>query len=277
MFAEFAPAKLNLALHVRGRPADGYHDLETLFAFADIGDRLTAVPADALSLAIGGRFAEELNAEQDNLVLRAARMLGEVLGRDPTFALILDKALPVASGIGGGSADAAATLRLLARAWDVSADHPALIDCAARLGSDVPACLLSRAAIGLGRGEALRPVDLGALAGAPLILANPGVAVATAPVFAAWDGIDRGGLPGGDAAAITAAGRNDLQPSAIALVPEIAELLEAMASTGANVVRMSGSGATCFTIYANEQSRDRALMQLRAAYPTYWIEPAGLS
>lgn len=277
MLSEFAPAKLNLALHVRRRRADGYHELETLFAFADIGDRLTATPADALSLTIAGRFAANLSADEDNLVLRAARMLGEALGRDPVFAFTLDKALPVASGIGGGSADAAATLRLLARAWDISADHPALIDCAARLGSDVPVCLLSRAAIGAGRGEALRPIDLGPLAGTPLILANPGIAIATAPVFAAWDGIDRGGLPAGDAAAITAAGRNDLQPPAIAIAPPVAELLEAMASSGADVARMSGSGATCFALYANEQSRDRALMQLRAAHPTYWIEPASLS
>jgi 4-diphosphocytidyl-2-C-methyl-D-erythritol kinase len=276
MLSEFAPAKLNLALHVRRRRADGYHDIQTLFAFADIGDRLTAAPADVLSLTITGRFAHGLSTE-DNLVLRAAHMLGEEIGRDPAFAFTLDKALPVASGIGGGSADAAATLRLLARAWDIAPDHPALMACANRLGSDVPVCLLSQTAVGAGRGEALRRVSLGMLAGAPIILANPGIALSTAKVFAAWDGIDRGALPEGEATDILQKGRNDLQSPATALVPEIAALIEAMASSGAQLARMSGSGATCFAIYANEQSRDRALMQLRAAHPAYWIEPASLS
>jgi 4-diphosphocytidyl-2-C-methyl-D-erythritol kinase len=276
MLTEFAPAKLNLALHVRRRRGDGYHDIETLFAFVDIGDRLTAAPADALSLTVTGRFAEDLSAE-DNLVIRAARMLADELGHDPAFAFVLDKTLPVASGIGGGSADAAAALRLLARAWNIPADHPVLDTCADRLGSDVPACLLSRTAIGAGRGEALRLVPLGELDGAPVILANPGIALSTAQVFAAWDGINRGALPGGDATTILHQGRNDLQPPATALVSEIAALIDVMASSGAQLARMSGSGATCFAIYGNEQSRDRALMQLRATHPSYWIEPASLS
>lgn len=276
MIAEFAPAKLNLALHVRRKRADGYHDIETLFAFADIGDQLTAEPADALSLNITGRFAGDLSTE-DNLVLHAARMLGEAVGRDPAFAFTLDKALPVASGIGGGSADAAATLRLLARLWQMPADHSALMTCASRLGSDVPVCLLGHPAIGLGRGEALHATDLGDLLGAPIILANPGIAVSTAGVFAAWDGIDRGPLPVGDAATILRAGRNDLQLPAIAVAPAIADLLYVMTSTMPQLTRMSGSGATCFAIYANEQSRDRALMQLRAGHPDYWIEPASIS
>jgi 4-diphosphocytidyl-2-C-methyl-D-erythritol kinase len=276
MLSEFAPAKLNLALHVRRRRTDGYHDIETLFAFADIGDRLTAEPAEALSLKINGRFASDLSIE-DNLVLRAARMLGEAIGRDPSFAFILDKALPIASGIGGGSADAAATLHLLARLWQMPADHPALADCAERLGSDVPVCLLGRPAIGRGRGEALQAANLGDLLGAPIILANPGIAVSTAAVFTAWDGIDRGPLPKGDATAILRDGRNDLQPPAIAIASAIADLLDAMTSTAPQFARMSGSGATCFAIYANEQSRDRALMQLRTTHPDYWIEPASLS
>jgi len=275
MFSEFAPAKLNLALHVRRRRADGYHDIETLFAFADIGDRLTAEPADGLSLKVTGRFASGLSTA-DNLVLRAARMLGETLERDPAFAFSLDKALPVASGIGGGSADAAATLRLLARAWGIAADHPALMTCADRLGSDVPACLLSQTAIGAGRGETLRCVPLGMLAGAPVILANPGVALSTTQVFAAWDGTDRGPLPEGETTAILHQGRNDLQPPATALVPEIAALIDVMASSGAQLARMSGSGATCFALYADGEVRDAALARLRTAYPDYWIEPARL-
>lgn len=276
MRSEFAPAKLNLALHVRRRRADGYHDIETLFAFTDISDRLMAEPADALSLTVTGRFADGLSAE-DNLVLHAARMFGDEIGRNPAFAFTLEKALPVASGIGGGSADAAAALRLLARAWNIAPDHPALMACADRLGADVPACLLSTTAIGQGRGEALQRVDLGELAGAALILANPGIALSTAQVFAAWDGADRGALPEGDAGAILDHGRNDLQPPATALVPEIAALIDVMTSSGAQLARMSGSGATCFAIYANEQSRDRALMQLRATHPGYWIEPASLN
>lgn len=275
MLSEFAPAKLNLALHVRRRRADGYHDIETLFAFADIGDRLTAEPADALSLKITGRFAHGLSTN-DNLVLRAAGMLGDAIGRDPAFAFMLDKALPVASGIGGGSADAAAALRLLARAWDLAPEHPALLACADRLGSDVPACLRSQTAIGAGRGEALRRVPLAVLAGAPVILANPGIALSTAQVFAAWDGIDHGPLPDGNAATILHEGRNDLQPSATTLVPEIAALIDVMASSGAQLARMSGSGATCFAIYTDGEARDAALARLRTARPDHWIEPARL-
>lgn len=276
MLSEFAPAKLNLALHVRARRADGYHELETLFAFADIGDRIAMRQDQALSLKVTGGFADGLSGEGDNLILRSARLLGEMTGHDPAFAFTLEKSLPVASGIGGGSADAAATLRLLARAWDIAPDSAILRDCAARLGADVPACLSSRTAIGTGRGEALRPVPLGSLAGAPIILANPGVAVPTGPVFAGWDGQDRGALPTGDAAAVMAAGRNDLQVPAIAIAPVIAALIAAMEATAPRTARMSGSGATCFALYADASARNDALAELRRRFPGYWIEPAAL-
>lgn len=274
MDSEFAPAKLNLALHVRARRSDGYHKLETLFAFVDIGDVVHARASDRLSLAVTGPSANDLDT-QHNLVLDAARMLAAEVGRAPDFALTLDKRLPVASGIGGGSADAAATLRLLARAWGIDDEAP-LLACATRLGADVPACVRSHAAIGRGRGEVLAPRDLGTLAGAPVILANPGVAVSTADVFARWDGVDRGPLPQGDPRTILDQGRNDLQAAAVAIAPQIAALLAAMASAGAQVARMSGSGATCFSLHTTEAERDAALADLRARWPGYWIEPAAL-
>jgi 4-diphosphocytidyl-2-C-methyl-D-erythritol kinase len=247
---ETAYAKINLALHVRAREPDGYHRIETLFAFCEDGDLLTALDADRLSLVVTGPFAGALEGESDNLVLRAARSLGRAA------ALTLDKRLPVAAGIGGGSADAAATLRLLARGSDVTA-------LAAALGADVPACLLSRTAWGEGKGDRVRPVDIPALAGTPILLVNPNIPLATADVFAAWDGIDRGPLGGWQD------GRNDLQRPATGLVPEIADVLEAL--SGARVARMSGSGATCFGIYASMSGRDAAAAAIAGAHPGWWM------
>lgn len=246
---ETAFAKINLALHVRGRMADGYRRIETVFAFCEEGDRLGAASADALSLAVSGRFADALAAERDNLVLKAARALGA------KAALTLDKRLPVAAGLGGGSADAAAALRLLG-----GGDRR---DVAARLGADVPACLASRPARGEGRGDALTPLDDPALAGLPLLLVNPGIALPTAAVFAAWDGVDRGPL--GD----WREGRNDLEPAAIRLVPPIREVLDALADAG--WARMSGSGATCFGLYPDEGARDSAAARIAAEHPDWWL------
>jgi len=252
---EIAYAKINLALHVRGRGAEGYHRIETLFAFCEDGDVLTAAEADALSLEITGPFAGALQGEADNLVLKAARALGR------NVALILDKRLPVAAGIGGGSADAAAALRLLGTGRDVTA-------LAAGLGADVPACLLSRTARGEGRGDVVRPVDIPKLAGTPVLLVNPGVPLQTAAVFAAWDGIDRGPLCDWEG------GRNDLQAPAIRLVPEIANVLGSL--SGARIARMSGSGATCFGLYASEAERDAAAARIRAANPLWWVSQTRL-
>lgn len=253
--SETAYAKINLALHVRERMADGYHRIETLFLFAADGDRLSIAPADALSLEIVGPFAAGLSSGPDNLVLRAAAALGQGRGA----ALRLEKCLPVASGIGGGSADAGAALRLLARHWKVEAD---LVEIARTLGADVPACLLSEPARGEGRGELLTPVDAGALSGMPLLLVNPGVPVPTGPVFAAWDGVDRGPL--GDAFA----GRNDLEEPAIALAPAIGVLLDRLkAQPGVRLARMSGSGATCFALFEREADRDAASHAVRNLAP----------
>lgn len=250
---ETAYAKLNLALHVRAREADGYHRVETLFAFCEDGDVLTAAPADVLSLQVTGPFAQALSGEADNLVLRAARAVGA------KAALRLDKRLPVAAGLGGGSADAAAVLRMFG---GTTAD-------AAALGADVPACLLSRTARGEGRGDRIEPVEAAGLAGAPVLLVNPGVPLATGPVFKAWDGIDRGPL-GSD----WAAGRNDLEAPARSLVPEIGPVLEALA--GAGVARMSGSGATCFGLYESEAARDRAAVRIAAERPGWWLSQTRL-
>lgn len=267
-YVEPAPAKLNLALHVRARRADGYHELETLFAFCTDGDIITATPASSDSFAVTGPFATALAAEGDNLVTRAAaafRATFDGVGH----AITLDKRLPVASGIGGGSADAAATLRVLARLGDVAVDHPKLVVIARALGADVPACLFGRAALGTGRGDDLTPVE--GLGGAPVLLVNPLVAVPTGAVFARWDGVDRGAMPPGGALAALEHGRNDLEPPARAVAPAIGEALALLsAQPGARFARMSGSGATCFALFGDPVERDAAAGAIGAAQPGWW-------
>ena len=249
-YSEPAPAKLNLALHVRGRLRDGRHALETLFAFCTDGDRLEAEAADGISLEIGGPFAAELSSE-DNLVLKAAEALREAAGVEQGAHLILAKKLPVASGIGGGSADAAAALRLLTRLWGVDPAHASTI--APQIGSDVPACLLSMAARGTGAGDELVLVDEPTIAGTPVLLVNPRAKLSTRDVFAAWDGVDRGPLDD------WRMGRNDLEAPARSLVPQIGEVLDWLTGQdGAAFVRMSGSGATCFALFDGEAARDKA-------------------
>ncbi|WP_242137170.1 4-(cytidine 5'-diphospho)-2-C-methyl-D-erythritol kinase [Sphingomonas sp. TREG-RG-20F-R18-01] len=274
MITERAPAKINLALHVRARRADGYHELETLFAFVADGDTVTLAPGP-LSLTITGPFAAGLSGEGDNLVLRAARGFAERFGTSVGGAFTLDKHLPVASGIGGGSADAAAALRALARANDIATDDPRLFDLAADLGSDVPACLLGRTALGQGRGERLDPLD--GPTGMPALLVNPGVAVSTAAVFKAWDGVDRGGMPDGDVLSLALAGRNDLEAPARALAPEIDAVLAVLSDGVPVLARMSGSGATCFALYATLADRAAATARIRAAHPTWWCLETALA
>jgi 4-diphosphocytidyl-2-C-methyl-D-erythritol kinase len=263
---ETARAKLNLALHVRGREPDGYHRIETIFAFAEHGDELRVESAPDLALRLEGPFAGALAGEPDNLVLRAARALRERFGVAAGAALTLDKRLPVASGIGGGSADAAAALRLLDRWWGVGASEAALLDLARPLGADVPACLLSRSLRGDGRGDRLRPVGLGGFAGAALLLVNPGVPVSTAQVFGAWEGRDGGPLPEPIEQA-----RNDLEAPAIAAAPEIAVVLAWLREAeGTTLVRMSGSGATCFALFESEEHREEAALRIAAERPSWW-------
>ncbi|HEY0113343.1 MAG TPA: 4-(cytidine 5'-diphospho)-2-C-methyl-D-erythritol kinase [Allosphingosinicella sp.] len=262
---ETAYAKINLALHVRGREADGYHRLETIFAFGEDGDPVTVAEGEGLSLQVTGPFAADLDAGEDNLVLWAARALQGLVGTPRGAALTLDKRLPVASGIGGGSADAAATLRLLARWWNIEPPEEALLGLARKLGADVPACLASRTVRGSGRGDVLEPVDLG-LEGTPLLLVNPRVALSTADVFRGWSGGDGGPLP-----ANLLEGRNDLEAPARAICPVIGDVIEALSRLGTTrLVRMSGSGATCFALFESEGARDAAAARIRLDNPAWW-------
>jgi 4-diphosphocytidyl-2-C-methyl-D-erythritol kinase len=248
---EIAPAKLNLALHVRGKLPDGRHAIETIFAFCIDGDQLSAEQADELSLSVSGPFAGDLGEVEDNLVLRAAHALQEAASMSQGAALTLDKRLPVASGIGGGSADAAAALRLLTSLWRIDPSFAQAV--APALGSDVPICLLSLPARGEGTGDRLSAVDLAEISGAPALLVNPRVPLSTAQVFAGGDGVDHGPL--GD----WRTGRNDLETSAVVLVPQIKAVLAWLGTRpGANFVRMSGSGATCFALFDSEEARDLA-------------------
>lgn len=255
LLSETAYAKINLALHIRARRPDGYHELETLFSFAEDGDRLSGQLANDLSLTISGPQASALAAGEDNLVLRAARALQAATGIAHGAALHLEKYLPVAAGLGGGSADAAATLRLVARLWSLAPDDAAIMAVAQALGADVPACVSSLTCIGSGRGDRLAPYRDPALAGTPLLLVNPGIPLLTGPVFAGWDGIDRGALdPAG-----WRTSRNDLTGPAVALVPEIADVLALLAAQpGVTFVRMSGSGASCFALFDSAEARDAA-------------------
>ncbi|MGZ8998881.1 MAG: 4-(cytidine 5'-diphospho)-2-C-methyl-D-erythritol kinase [Allosphingosinicella sp.] len=247
-------AKINLALNVRERLPDGYHRIETIFAFCEEGDVLTAEPSDRLSLVIHGPFARELVGEEDNLVLRAARAVGA------TAALRLEKKLPIAAGIGGGSADAAAALRLLG--------HGKAEGVAAKLGADVPACLASRTVRGEGRGDLLVPLALPDLERAPVLLVNPGVPVSTAAVFAAWDGVDRGPLND------WRSGRNDLEMPARQLAPVLQDVLDSLES--APIARMSGSGATCFALFETDADRDQLAAIIAKGRPDWWVFPTRL-
>ncbi len=276
---ESAPAKINLFLHVLGRRDDGYHLLDSLVVFAGVADRLRAAPAAGLSLTVGGRFGGALAAEPDNLVLRAARALADAAGIAPTARLELDKTLPVASGIGGGSADAAAALRLLARLWGIapggSGGRPVdLAALAAGLGADVPVCLAGRPARMGGVGEVLAPAPR--LPEFGLVLVNPGVPVATPDVFRARTGpfSAQAALPDGwpDAAAMAedlAQLRNDLEAPARGLCPPVGAALDALAARpGCLLARMSGSGATCFGLFPTPAAAETAAAAL--ARPGWW-------
>jgi 4-diphosphocytidyl-2-C-methyl-D-erythritol kinase len=260
---ETAFAKINLALHVRRRREDGYHELETLFAFVDAGDRLSVSPAGRDSLHVLGEFAGTLDNPFDNIVMRALAALPRPQG----WAVTLEKNLPVAAGLGGGSADAGALFRLVEREYCLPVDWPAR---ALKLGADVPACVRSETCVGRGVGEELEPVASD-LAGTPVLLVNPRLPLSTGPVFKGWDGIDRGPLPAGSVREIALAGRNDLEAPALALCPAIGDVLGALRQTGPWLARMSGSGATCFALYDTAAQRDAA----QAAMPAGWWTLAG--
>lgn len=283
-----ARAKINLFLHILGRRDDGYHELDSLVAFADVQDEVAAVPADRLTLTIDGPFADALTDAGDNLVLGAARALAKAADRpSPGAALALTKRLPVASGIGGGSADAAATLKALTRMWGIDLPADRLAALALDLGADVPVCLVGRATFMGGIGETLEPVTLPPV---PAVLVNPGVAVSTGAVFRSLDmppppappTLTR--FPGppptdahGLAAWLTAETRNDLAAPAIAQQPVIAEVLDALARRqGCLLARMSGSGATCFGLFTDTRAASAAAQAITGAHSTWWVTATAL-
>jgi 4-diphosphocytidyl-2-C-methyl-D-erythritol kinase len=273
---EAAPAKVNLYLRVVGRRADGYHLLDSLAVFADVADVVQVAPAETLTLEVAGPFAAALAGEPDNLVLRAARALAAVAGVVPRARIVLAKHLPVASGLGGGSADAAAALRALARLWRLELSGACLAGLAASLGADVPVCLACRPARMGGVGEALAPAP--ALPRCGMVLVNPGVAVATSAVFRARAGrpfSSAAVLPAGWTDAEAMAGSlvgldNDLQSPARELCPAIGAVLAALSGLeGCLLARMSGSGATCFALFADAPAARRAAAAL--VRPGWWV------
>jgi 4-diphosphocytidyl-2-C-methyl-D-erythritol kinase len=278
--AEFAPAKVNLTLHVIGRRPDGYHEIESLVAFADVGDRLTFTSGDALELVTRGPTATAAGPEGDNLVLKAARLLSERVTGLTVGRFTLDKQLPVAAGLGGGSSDAAAALRLLAHHNRIKLDDPRLHEVATKTGADVPVCLDPRPRVMRGIGEILgAPLALGKL---PAVLVNPRVAVPTKDVFgklAAPPLTLARASPVHDDAGIDAVSRarNDLEPSAISLQPVIADVLAALrASKKCTLARMSGSGATCFALFASSGAAAAAARALQDKHPGWWVRATTL-
>ena len=273
-----APAKVNLSLHVLGRRVDGYHELESLVAFACVGDVLTFSPGDGLGLTVEGPTATEAGPDEDNLVLRAARALSALVPGLRLGRFALRKKLPVAAGLGGGSSDAAAALRALAFHNGLSGDDPRLAEAAEATGADVPVCLDPRARRMSGIGERLGP----ALGLKPIaaVLVNPRAASPTPAVFAGM-GLARGQASGaaafaealdGDAVAALALGRNDMQASAERITPAISETLEILrGDRNARLVRMSGSGATCFALYGDRHAASRAARRLRELRPGWWV------
>lgn len=275
-----ALAKINLYLHVVGRRPDGYHLLESLIVFAGVGDRITVAPAPTLMFRLEGPRQAGVPANDDNLMMRAARALAAAEGITAGATITLAKHLPTAAGIGGGSSDAATTLRGLGALWSV--DDARLAALAPTLGADVPVCLFGRAALMSGIGERIEAAP--ALPLAWLVLVNPGVALETPPVFRAFKGPFSTSIPkldpGRDAASLARAldaTRNDLQEPAITLAPVVAETLAALrAQPDCLLARMSGSGATCFGLFTTAEAATRSATAIRVAQPTWWVEAAPL-
>ena len=292
MLIEEGRAKVNLTLRVVGRRVDGYHELESVVAFADCADRLKFAPGAALDLTMSGPLAQACGETSDNLVLKAAHLLGERVPGLKIGSFTLDKVLPVAAGIGGGSADAAAALRLLAQLNGLALDDKRLLDVALETGADVPVCLTSRACDMTGVGESLLPLSLPIM---PCVLVNPRVPVATRDVFAAL-GLRHGELLVGaadviqatawpekgasveDWVEVLAASSNDLEAPATRIQPVIGEVIAALSATnGAWLARMSGSGATCFAIFENTAEAQRAARKIQLDHPQWWVHAGVLS
>jgi 4-diphosphocytidyl-2-C-methyl-D-erythritol kinase len=292
MLIEEGRAKVNLTLRVVGRRVDGYHELESVVAFADCADRLSLAPGSALDLTMSGPLAQACGETSDNLVLKAAHLLGERVPGLKIGRFTLDKVLPVAAGIGGGSADAAAALRLLAQLNGLALDDKRLLDVAIETGADVPVCLASRACDMTGVGDTLLPLSLPIM---PCVLVNPRVPVATRDVFKAL-GLRNGELLVGATDVIRAtawpekgasvedwveslaAGSNDLEAPATRIQPVIGEVIAALSATnGAWLARMSGSGATCFAIFENTADAQRAAKKIQIDQPQWWVHAGVLS
>ena len=275
--AEFAPAKINLALHVTGRRADGYHLIDSLAVFTRFGDRIEMAEADEDSFSVSGSFADTVPTDGTNLVIRARDALRAALPHaSARVAIRLEKNLPVASGVGGGSSDAAATLRGLARLWDLDAGEERLSDIAAQLGADLPMCIAARPLVARGTGDELAPV-----AGFPtlgLVLVNPGTPVSTPAVFSALAKRDNESLP-----ALPSRidfhtlrnwlenTRNDLEDAAQAIEPSIGAAKAALERAGAAFARMSGSGATCFGLFESGNMAKRAAAAIRSRHPGWFV------
>jgi len=284
-FTDHAPAKVNLTLSVLGRRPDGYHALESLVAFADIGDGLSFAPDGELALTVSGPRAGQAGEAADNLVIKAALALAERVPDLRLGTFHLDKRLPVAAGLGGGSADAAAALRLLARANDVAVYDARLFEAARATGADVPVCLDPRPRLMRGIGEILSaPLTLPPL---PAVLVNPGIALSTKSVFVRWSAaaeppafdLSQFAAPLGrdECLQLLALHGNDLESPAIALEPTIADVLAALrAVPGCRLARMSGSGATCFALFAAAAAAIEGAQKLAAAYPQWWVRATAL-
>lgn len=264
-----ARAKVNLCLHVTGLRDDGYHLLDSIVAFTDLGDVLTFTPADSLSLSIDGPFADGLSGDDDNLILRAARCFAGTTGA----AIHLQKNLPVASGIGGGSADAAATLHGLSALWNLP-----LPDAATQLtlGADVPVCVIGKTVRMQGVGEDITPVS--GLPALPVVLINPGIGVSTPAVFTSLNNKNNSALDSGKPSLEwLRTQRNDLQKPATSLAPVIADVLAALEQSGAHLVQMSGSGATCFGIFNTEKDAQTVASYLGKKNPDWWVQATVLN
>ena len=281
---EKAHAKINLYLHVTGRRDDGYHELETLFAFSNFGDRLTLAPSKALELRSTGSQGDELPDPEQNLVWQATQLLAKHIGQIPTGLITLEKNLPVAAGLGGGSADAAAVLRGLLRLWEVSLPEADLHQLALSLGADVPVCMKSESALAVGIGDQLAPVILPKCG---VVLVNPLVGLETRDVFAAWR--DSGGVFTTQQQPVNSLGSfpallevlharsNDLEAPARTLLPAIDDVLMALQGlANCALARMSGSGASCFGLFETLGEAEAASVAIKAAHPEWWVQSSSL-
>jgi 4-diphosphocytidyl-2-C-methyl-D-erythritol kinase len=292
LLTDTARAKVNLTLRVLGRRADGYHDIESLVVFADCADTLTLMPGPELGLATGGPGAQDCGEMSDNLVVRAARLLAERIPGLTLGHFTLDKHLPVAAGVGGGSADAAAALRLLARANDIAVDDPRVVNVARETGADIPVCLVSKACTMTGVGENLAMLDVPSM---PCVMVNPRIGVATRDVFTAL-GLGKGEFLAGAGDVMlspgwpvegasfdewidaVATGTNDLERPALKVESIIGDVMSALRATdGVRLARMSGSGATCFAIFSTGVAARAAAKALSQAHPGWWVHAGVLS